>query len=72
MSRMGTAVITDSEGIPCFSIPDDVETSRGLPLQGISVSELPDGRSELPHNVWRLKATNYDSLPTLHPKKCIQ
>lgn len=73
MSRMGTAIITDSEGIPCFSIPENFETSRGLPLHGIFISELPDGiSSKLPPYVWSLKATNYESLPTLYPKECVQ
>lgn len=73
LSRMGTAIISDSEGIPCFSIPENFETSKGLPLYGIFISELPDGvSSKLPPYVWSLKATNYDSLPILYPKKCVQ
>lgn len=73
MSRMGTASITDVEGIPCFSIPENFETSKGLPLHGIFISELPDGiSSKLPPYVWSLKATNYESLPTLYPKECVQ
>lgn len=36
MSRMGTASITDVEGIPCFSIPENFETRNSLPLMEYS------------------------------------
>lgn len=42
-SRIGWAVISESQGRPCFSIPSDFETKRGLSLHGLSVTELPTG-----------------------------
>ena len=73
MSRMGTATITDLKGMPCFSIPLNFETKKGMPLHGIFISELPDGiSSKLPPYVWSIRAINYDLLPILYPKKCVQ
>lgn len=73
MSRMGTVSITDVEGVPCFSIPENLETRNGLPFRGMSISEIPSGdSSDLPPTVWRIRPTDFDSLPTLHPRNCIQ
>lgn len=70
---MGTSSITDVEGVPCFSIPADSETRDGLPFHGVSMSELPNGvSSDLPLTVWRIRATDFDLLSTLHPRNCIQ
>lgn len=73
MSRMGTASITDVEGVPCFSIPENLETRDGLPFHGISISELPDGASsDLPPAVWSIRTMDFDSPPNLLPRNCIQ
>lgn len=37
------------------------------------MSELPNGvSSDLPLTVWRIRATDFDLLSTLHPRNCIQ
>lgn len=73
MSRMGTASITDVEGVPCFSIPENSETKNGLPFHEMSISELPNGiDSDLLSNAWNIRATNFNSLPNLLPRNCIQ
>lgn len=71
-SRMGTATISDSDGIPCFSVPETSETKFGLPLHGITISELPDGSTgNIPLAVWSFKESNHQAPPILMPKQCI-
>lgn len=72
LSRMGTATITDLDGTPCFSIPENIETRKGLPLWGLYISELPNGdRDNLPPTVWSFSADDYDAPPILFPSQCI-
>lgn len=72
MSRMGTANIINSNGVPCFSIPNNSETKNGLPLHGVFISELPNGdRDNLPRSVWSFRAADFNHLPTIFPKHCI-
>jgi len=69
---MGTVKITDFEGIPCFSIPENSETRNGLPLHGMTISELHNGDSdELPPVVWNFKESDHNAPPVLMPTQCI-
>lgn len=73
LSRVGTVGITDLNGIPCFSIPNNSETRNGLPLYGLFINELPSGEDHdsLPHSIWSFRATDYNALPKIFPKHCI-
>ncbi|MEJ7805932.1 MAG: hypothetical protein WKG03_08445 [Telluria sp.] len=72
-SRLGTAVVTASNGVPCFSIPADGETGHGLPLRGIVVSDLPTGDwKKLPAELWHFTAASPASRPRLHPTACVR
>lgn len=73
LSRMGTATITESNGLPCFSIPKSFETRNGLPLHLINVSQQgsPE-RDKLPPTVWQFVANDYEKPPVLRPEQCIR
>lgn len=72
LSRMGTASIFESEGLPCFSIPENTETENGVPLDGLFVSELPSAdRNKLPLSVWSFRAHEDEESPRIFPKHCI-
>ena len=72
-SRLGTAVVTASHGVPCFSIPAEDETRHGLPLRGIVVSDLPTGDwKQLPAEMWHFTADSPVSRPRLHPTACVR
>jgi hypothetical protein len=75
MSRVGHAIVTESDGVPCFSIPLNQETRHGLPLRGITVSERPTGDwRKLPDVLWHLEPHHPTALPmaALHPPACIR
>lgn len=73
LSRMGTATISDSDGVPCFSIPENFETRDGLPLHGLYISELPNGEHDkLPPSVWSFSTNNEDAPPKIFPRQCIR
>lgn len=72
-SRLGTAVVTESNGVPCFSIPANEETRQGLPLRGIVVSESQTGDwNKLPPELWHFMAADPASRPQLLPTTCIR
>ena len=72
-SRLGTAVVTESQGLPCFSIPENAETHQGLPLRGIAVTELPTGDwKKLPAELWHFVGADPSSHRVLMPKDCIR
>jgi len=73
LSRVGTIGITDLNGTPCFSIPNNSETRNGLPLYGIFINELPNSEDHdsLPRSIWSFRATDYNALPKIFPKQCI-
>ena len=72
LSRTGTANITDLDGAPCFSLPNNSETKNGLPLHGLFISELPNKDHDgLPRSIWSFRATDSSSRPKIFPKHCI-
>ena len=72
-SRLGVAVVTESDGVPCFSIPDSAETRQGLPLTGIVVSELPTGDwRKLPAELWHFTAAAPASRLQLRSGACVR
>lgn len=72
-SRLGVAEISDQNGRPCFSIPLDVETTDGLPLYTLAVTDIKflDGGRTLPPEHWHFVATDLTSPPQLSPNECI-
>lgn len=71
-SRLGTAVISDSAGLPCFSVESNRETIDGVPLDVIVVTEKRlHSRPEIPVELWHF-VTNYPSQTRLSPNKCIR
>ncbi|WP_426101662.1 hypothetical protein [Massilia sp. TSP1-1-2] len=72
-SRMGSAVVTESNGVPCFSIPVNDETRQGLPLRGIAVTEIQTGDwNTLPAELWHFTAADPASRLQLRPTACVR
>jgi hypothetical protein len=71
-SRMGAAIVNDQEGYPCFSIPLEVETKNGIPLDGIVVAEarLIDNDAP-PSERWHFMAIDPANRILLRPDACI-
>lgn len=71
-SRMGQAIVSNFEGVPCFTIPKNSETRDGIPLDGLIVSELtsPD-ESTYPDELWQFSVEPPGNSITLRPEKCI-
>lgn len=74
MSRMGSATVSEVNGLPCFSLLRDRETRNGLPLSVLIVSEVgsSDGMRTLPAELWRISADHSASRPLLRPEACIR
>ena len=52
-TRIGNAVITQVDGMPCFGIPNNAETRNGVPLSTVIVTKTnPPGVSMRPADVW--------------------
>lgn len=72
-SSMGTAIITDSKGIQCFSIPKNWGTRSGLPLYSLTISQLRNGSfEEIFAYVWSFQADDLEAPPKIFPNKCIR
>lgn len=74
MSRMGTAVVTEIDGLPCFSLPMERATRSGLRLQVLYVAEKrsPDNGMTLPAELWHIRSVNTANAPLLRPSMCIR
>lgn len=71
-SRMGDAVVSNSGGVPCFTIPKNSETRQGIPLDGLIVSELTSSdESTYPNELWQFSIEPPGSSITMRPEKCI-
>lgn len=72
-SRMETAIISLSQGLPCFSIPENAETKNGIPLYGIQVTEIKakDWKS-LPDSLWSFSVKTSNRPILLRPGNCIR
>jgi hypothetical protein len=70
---METAVVTDADGTPCFSIPRKWETRNGIPLFAITVHEPKsvDWKS-MPTQYWGLSIEPPGSSLLLRPQACIR
>lgn len=74
MSRMGTAQVTDADGLPCFALPMESATRGGLPLSVLVVSEIraPDNGVSLPKELWHIASQNAGPPVQLRPPACIR
>jgi hypothetical protein len=72
-SRMGTAVIRDLDGIPCFALPKNSETRSGIPLFTLLVTKrnAPDATT-VPHNAWVFRVEPMGNSILLRPENCIR
>jgi len=73
-SRLGIAEISESNGLPCFSVPLDAETKNGLPLHALVVKEIKsaDRGQTLQGELWHFAAADPTSPTQLRPEKCIR
>lgn len=73
ISRLGTAVVRESNGLPCFSIQSDGETKDGLPLRQLIVKEARiDGVPEVPKDLWSFRAVDSSPKNLMRPTECIR
>jgi hypothetical protein len=72
-SRMGRAVVTESNGLPCFAVPSDAETLGGIPLYDLLVSE-PKSRDwkALPDELWGFAIEPPGYSIAVLPQNCIR
>jgi hypothetical protein len=67
------AIVTVSQGLPCFSIPESASGSDGLPLHRIVVDSMPSGDWRgLPISYWVVATTNLDSAMLMRHGHCIR
>lgn len=72
-SRVGSAVITEVNGLPCFSVPNDAETRNGVPLFTVSVTKRnAPGATTLPARVWFSWIEPRGKSIILKPPNCIR
>lgn len=72
MSGIGSAVVLESKGLPCFTIEENSDTKDGLPLSSLVVSELtshPGQRS--PDELWGF-SNKFGNPTTISPQNCIR
>lgn len=69
-SRLGTAVVKDLDGRPCFSIESNSETRNGLPLRVIAVTAMGDSDFRKAE-AWHIMSTDLAHATLLRPTECI-
>lgn len=73
MSRMEKVNVSAIDGKPCFSLPADSITSRGVPFYSIMVSETRSTSfDELPTQMWGSSVMPYGNSIVISSKKCIR
>lgn len=71
-TRMGSAVITEVDGLPCFSVPRNKETRNGVPLFTLVVTERnAPGATALPKEVWIFRVEPMGKSIVWKPENCI-
>lgn len=71
-SRVESAVVTDIEGMPWFSVPRTQETKNGIPLFGMFVARRPGPEEKLPEVVWSFEVEPVGSSRVAVPGKCFR
>lgn len=72
-SGIGTAVVTQVDGQPCFAVPRSWETLTGIPLYGLTVSKKNAAESaERYPDVWRITFNPPGSSMITRPGDCLR
>lgn len=72
-SRVGSAVITQIDGIPCFGIPNNAETRNGAPFSAVIVTKNnAPGATTRPEEVWFSYMKPRGKTIILKPGTCIR
>jgi hypothetical protein len=72
-TRMERAVITEVDGLPCFSVPNNKETRKGVPLFTLVVSKRnAPGADALPEAVWIFRVEPMGKSIVWKPENCIR
>jgi hypothetical protein len=72
-SRIDGAVITEVNGAPCFSIPENAETRNGVPLFTLAVNKRnAPGATTPPEDVWFVRVVPLGQSILWKPKNCIR
>lgn len=72
-SSMGTAVVTEIDGLPCFSIPKSWTTRNGLPMHGLAVVQRnAPGAAPYSRYVWTFSVEPAGASIITRPGKCMR
>ena len=72
-SSMGTAVVTEIDGLPCFSIPKSWTTRNGLPMHGLTVVQRnAPGAAPYSKYVWTFSVEPAGASIITRPGKCMR
>lgn len=72
-SSMGTAVVTEVDGLPCFSIPKSWATRNGLPMHGLTVVQrTAPGADPYSKYVWTFSVEPPGATVITLPGKCMR
>lgn len=72
-SRVADAVVTEVDGAPCFTVPNNDETRAGVPLFGVSVTKSNGpGATARPEEVWNSFFEPMGKSAQLKPQNCIR
>ena len=72
-SRVGRAVITPIDGMPCFGIPNNAETRNGAPFSVVIVTKKnAEGAATRPETVWFSYLEPRGRTMVLKPGTCIR
>jgi hypothetical protein len=70
---MDGAVITQVDGLPCFTVPDNRETRDGVPLSSVTVTKNnPPGATTLPETVWITRVQPRGKTILWTPQQCVR
>jgi hypothetical protein len=72
-SKFGDAVISDSDGLPCFAVPGDSDTRGGIPFEALTVTEeVAIGAATAGKDVWHFRIMPSGNSIKLRPDICIR
>lgn len=65
------AVVTLSEGKPCFSVAEDKDTKDGIAMRAITVNEMNTDEDIVQSQRWKMHIESADEF-VLSPKSCVR
>ena len=71
-ARLESAVVTELNGLPCFSVPKTSETRNGIPLSVLAVSRRPEAHENLPEIVWSFSVEPAAKTILTRPEICFR